>query len=97
LLVNQGVLVGHQGLTSVILAIWEAEIRRITIEGQTKQIAHENHISKITKAKWTGSVAQVVEHLLCKCEALNSNHRPTKNPKKQKQGVFRSRQFLLTS
>jgi hypothetical protein len=29
-------------------------------------------ISKITRAKWTGSVAQAVEHLLCKCEALSS-------------------------
>jgi hypothetical protein len=25
--------------------------------------------NKITRAKWTGGVAQAVEHLLCKCEA----------------------------
>jgi hypothetical protein len=29
-------------------------------------------ISKITRAKWTGGVAEVVESLLCKCEALSS-------------------------
>jgi hypothetical protein len=28
-------------------------------------------ISKITRAKWAGVVAQAVEHLLCKCEALS--------------------------
>jgi hypothetical protein len=28
-------------------------------------------ISKITRAKWTGGVAEAVEHLLCECEALS--------------------------
>jgi hypothetical protein len=28
---------------------------------------------------WTGSVAQAVGHLLCKCEALSSNPSPTEN------------------
>jgi hypothetical protein len=32
-----------------------------------------NLISKITRAKWTGGVAQVVEYLLCKREVLSSN------------------------
>jgi hypothetical protein len=36
-------------------------------------------ISKITKDKWTGDVAQKVGCLLCKCKALNSNPSPTKN------------------
>jgi hypothetical protein len=47
--------------------------------------------SKITRAKWTGSVAQV--YLLCKCKALSSNPCPTKkernkqkNPRNQKPG-----------
>jgi hypothetical protein len=48
----------------VILATWEAEIRRITVQGQPRQIAGETPISKITRAKWTGGVAQAVEHLL---------------------------------
>jgi hypothetical protein len=36
-------------------------------------------ISKITRAKWTSGMAQAVEYLLCKCEALNSN--PSSNKK----------------
>jgi hypothetical protein len=38
-------------------------------------------ISKITRAKWTGVAAQVVDHLLCKHEALSSNPSPTKKRK----------------
>jgi hypothetical protein len=37
-----------------------------------------NAISKIIRAKWTGGVAQVVEHLLCEHEALIANPNPTK-------------------
>jgi hypothetical protein len=40
-------------------------------------------ISKITTAKWTGSVVQAVGCLLCKPEALSSNPRPTKKEKKK--------------
>jgi hypothetical protein len=39
-------------------------------------------ISKITKAKWTAGVAQVVKRLLCKGEALSSKFSPTKKKKK---------------
>jgi heme/copper-type cytochrome/quinol oxidase subunit 2 len=35
-------------------------------------------ISKITRAKWTGCVAQAVEHLLCKHKVLSSKHIRTK-------------------
>jgi hypothetical protein len=42
-----------------------AEIGRIEVLGQPQQIVLET-ISKITRAKWTGGMAQVVEHLLCK-------------------------------
>jgi hypothetical protein len=35
-------------------------------------------IIKITRPKWTGGVAEVVEHLFCKCEALSSNSSLTK-------------------
>jgi hypothetical protein len=38
-------------------------------------------ISKLTRGKWTGDVAQVVECLLCKLEALNSNPSLTKKKK----------------
>jgi hypothetical protein len=49
---------------SVILATWEAEIRRIVARGKPGQIVHETPISKITRAKWIKSVAQAVECLL---------------------------------
>jgi hypothetical protein len=66
----------------VILATSEAEIWMIELGDQTGQIVHET-LSKITRAKWTGSVAQAVESLLCKCEALSLNPRPTKKKKKK--------------
>jgi hypothetical protein len=46
-----------------------------------KQIVHETLISKITRAKWTGDVAQAVEHLLCKCEVLSPNPSPIQKQK----------------
>jgi hypothetical protein len=38
----------------------------------------QDPISKITRAKWTGDVAQAVDHLLCKCESMSPNSRLTK-------------------
>jgi hypothetical protein len=38
-------------------------------------------ISKITRAKWTGSMTQVVESLLCKCKAQSSNPSSTRKKK----------------
>jgi hypothetical protein len=61
----------------IFLATWEAEIGRIVFGGQ-----HETPISKITRAKWTGDVAQTVECLLCKCKALCSKPSPTKKKKR---------------
>jgi hypothetical protein len=65
----------------ITLATWEVEIRRIIIRGQLKQIVHETPTSKITRVKWTGGMAQAVEHLLYKCEALSSKPSPTKKKK----------------
>jgi hypothetical protein len=48
---------GCQWLTLVILAALEAEIRTI-VQGQSREIVPEIPISKITRAKWTGDVAQ---------------------------------------
>jgi hypothetical protein len=66
----------------IVLAIWEAEIGRITVRGQSRQIVLENPVSKTNRAKWSGGVAQVEEGLFCKCKALISNPSPTKKKKK---------------
>jgi hypothetical protein len=75
--VKKCILAGHWWLTPVILATWEADIRRIMVQGHPKQIIHKNPISKITRAKWTGGAAQAIKHLFCKHEALSSNLNPT--------------------
>jgi hypothetical protein len=71
--------------TPIILATWEAEIGRI--QGLNSRPAQANSsrdpISKITRAKWTAGVAQMVEHLLWNCEALSSNIGPTKKQTKK--------------
>jgi hypothetical protein len=46
----------------IILAAWKAEIGRIEVQGQPGQTVGETPIFKETRAKWTGGVAQVVEH-----------------------------------
>jgi hypothetical protein len=53
----------HQGLTSIILAIWEAEIGRIIVPGQSSQIVHKTPNSKITRAnhnRQTGGMVRVL-------------------------------------
>jgi hypothetical protein len=65
------VLVSHP----CILTTWEAEIWRITVQGQPGEIVCETPISKITRA---------TEQLLCRCEALSENPSPTKKKKKVK-------------
>jgi hypothetical protein len=72
----------------VILAIWEAKIGRIEVRGQPRQIGHETSSPKITRAKWATIVAQVVDHLLCKCEALSSNPSLTSSSKKITKVLF---------
>jgi hypothetical protein len=55
--------------------------------GQSGQIVHETSSQKKKKnrEKWTGSVAQTVEHQLCKFKALSSNPGPTNQPTNKKQ------------
>jgi hypothetical protein len=61
----------------VILASQEAEIRRITVGGQCRQIVKRDPMSKIPNTKKANRVAQVakqvVEHLLSKHGALSSS------------------------
>jgi hypothetical protein len=55
-------------------------------EDRSSRLAQANSlwdsISKITRAKWTDCVAQTVEHLFCKYEALSSKPSPIKKKKK---------------
>jgi hypothetical protein len=39
----------------------EAEIKRIAVQGQSRQYFKISPISKITREKWTGDVGQAVE------------------------------------
>jgi hypothetical protein len=50
-------------------------------------------ISKITREKWTRGLAQVVEHLVCKCKAQSSNSCPNKTNKKLQQHECTALQF----
>jgi hypothetical protein len=43
-------------------------MRRIVVQGQYTKIVCETSISKITRAKWTRGVVQMVECLLFECE-----------------------------
>jgi hypothetical protein len=62
-----------QWVIHVILATWQAKIGKVGVQGQPRQIVQETPISKITRAKWTGGVAQAEECLLCKNKALSSS------------------------
>jgi hypothetical protein len=62
----------------VILAIQEAEIRRITVQSPPGQTVHETLSQKYSTQKRIGRVAQVVEHLL-------SKPKPSLNPSVPKQ------------
>jgi hypothetical protein len=61
--------------TPVIQATQEAEIRRITVQSQPKQIVHETLSQKTLHKKRTDGVAQVVECLPNKYETeFKSQH-----------------------
>jgi hypothetical protein len=68
---------GRQWLTSIILATREAEVRRIEVQGQQ----FVRPFLKNTRH------TQVVECLLCKCEALSSNPSPNNKKKTIKIGL----------
>jgi hypothetical protein len=68
-------------------------MKRIVVGSQLQQIVREDSISRATRAKWTGGVAQVVDHLICKCKALSSNPSLTKK-KKEKEKKKETQQYL---
>jgi hypothetical protein len=51
----------------------EAEIRRIVVQSQPRQIVQETLSQKHPTQKRAGRLAQVVEHLPCKYKTLSSN------------------------
>jgi hypothetical protein len=53
---------------------------------QPGQIVGDTPSPKKSRTTWTGGVAQVVECVLCKCEALNLNPSPTKKKRKPIEG-----------
>jgi hypothetical protein len=60
-----------------LLGVLERSMREKHGSRTSWEIVCEIPISKITTGKWTGGVAQTVEQLFCKHEALSSNP-PTK-------------------
>jgi hypothetical protein len=47
------------------------------VRDQPGEIVCETLSSKITAAKWTGGITEVVEHLPYECKSLSSNPNPT--------------------
>jgi hypothetical protein len=62
-----------QWFTPVILAIHETVIRKTGVQSQPWAISSREPILKILNRNRAGEVAQAVEHLPSKCEALSSN------------------------
>jgi hypothetical protein len=62
------------GAGGSLLESWNGRLRlgRLQIEA-TLENSSEDPLSKKTRAKCTEGLAQAVEHLLCKWEALSSN------------------------
>jgi hypothetical protein len=76
---------------SVVLAAWEAEMGKIEVQSQARQIVCKTlSISKITRAKWTGGVTQVIECLFYRHEALS-------HQKKQKQKKTKKKSLTCES
>jgi 2,3-bisphosphoglycerate-independent phosphoglycerate mutase len=79
-----------------VLANWEAEVGRISLPPAWANKL-QDPISKTTRAKWTGDMAQVVEHLLFKRDALSSNSHPIKRKKKKREKLFGEEVFVWSA
>jgi hypothetical protein len=75
---------GSWWLKPVVLATQEAEIRRIRVQSQPRQIAQETLSQKHLTHKRTGRVAQGVVCRPNKCEALSSIKLQYYPPQKKK-------------
>jgi hypothetical protein len=77
----------------VILAVQETEIRRIAIQSQPGVIVRETLTRKYTTQKRTGRVAQVIQCLSSKPEALSSKpqYHQKKNNKTQKPKIKKTK------
>jgi hypothetical protein len=71
--------------TPIILATQEAEIRRIMVQSQPGQTAHETPFQKHSTQNRASRVAQEVEHLPIKYEAPSSSPSTTKKRRKKKE------------
>jgi hypothetical protein len=71
---QKGGIAEHPWLTPVIVATQEAEIRRIMVWSQPGQIVPKTLSRIYSIQKGSSQVAQMVEFLPNKCEALSSNH-----------------------
>jgi hypothetical protein len=76
-----------------ILATEEADIRKIEVQNQLGQIVATLYLeSSQHKKRLLKSVAQVVEHLPSKCEALSLNQYCQKRKKKRKKKKIQGNQ-----
>jgi hypothetical protein len=75
---------GTSGLTPISLATQEAKIRMTAVPAQPVQIVHESLSRKYPTQSKAGGVAQMIEHLASKCEALSSKTSITKKTLKTK-------------
>jgi hypothetical protein len=68
-------------VVAVIIATWEAEIRRIIVRGQPMQIVPKHPISKITKVKLDWQCSSISRVPALQVKAMSSNHSLTKKEK----------------
>jgi hypothetical protein len=70
----------------------------MAVQNQLKQIVLKTLSQEYSAQNRTGRVAQVVEHLPSKCEALSSNPRTSKKKKKEEEklkiNIFK---FIITT
>jgi uncharacterized protein YwgA len=75
----------------IVHATWEAEVGGQQFEADLDKIVRSYLKPKQKHAKMDGGLAQVVEHLLSKCEDLSSNSSVKKEKKsKRRSGILQA-------